>query len=585
MSRRWQPVFSPNGATVNSQGREPLETTHPMTISPNGAAVPLLTKLLSLRWSLAARRLVHQGLTPLAINFRRVAAYVRPPILFLLILLLLLASSPRGAHASGEFPYIAYVIEPESYVRSGPGNQHYPTGQLPAGYAVEVYRHDDGGWCAIRPPEGSFSLAPAHQLRILDSRTAEVTGTGVVARVGSALGEQRNAVQVLLERGEAVQLVEQPTPGQPWVKIAPPAGEFRWIASRRLSRTPPMESPGRHPENRRWQSRAMSESAEDSPAGADAFSHLNAPNAGSSNSPSSEAYPARPGPKDASSNVAAPMVQAADSEQIQVVAGSPAEVVLAQHQEPVTPTSGLPLSDASKSGQPRIRFPGSGSTATPSGPVHPRVGEMQLRLSQIVVQPPASWQLAGLREETAALLANEQSPQIRDQLRDLLERIATFETVQNRYRNPGSIAPAPATAAIANAAPGQAPTAAPKEGMTGQTSEVLARVRSDLGVDNTITPTPGGPGPPSATAATEALYDAVGTLKPVVSRREQAPRYALVDDHGDVVTFVTASADVNLQPYVGKRIGVRGNRGFMPEYRRAHVTASRVTPLEEKLVR
>jgi hypothetical protein len=116
---------------------------------------------------------------------------------------------------------------------------------------------------------------------------------------------------------------------------------------------------------------------------------------------------------------------------------------------------------------------------------------------------------------------------------------------------------------------------------------VLARVRSDLGVDNTITPTP-GPAPAAvagSVAATQALYDAVGTLKPVVSRRDKAPRYALVDDHGDVVTFVTAAADVNLQPYVGKRIGVRGSRGFMPEYRRAHVTASRVTPLEEKLIR
>ena len=67
--------------------------------------------------------------------------------------------------------------------------------------------------------------------------------------------------------------------------------------------------------------------------------------------------------------------------------------------------------------------------------------------------------------------------------------------------------------------------------------------------------------------------------------RDRAPRYALVDDHGDVVTFVTATAELNLQPYVGKRIGVRGSRGFMPEYRRAHVTASRVTSLEEKLVR
>src|SRR5688572_387920 len=129
-----------------------------------------------------------------------------------------------AACGAAEFPYVAYVNEPETYVRSGPGNQHYATGQLPAGYAVEVYRHDGEGWCAIRPPEGSFSLAPAHQLRILDSRTAEVTASGVVARIGSALGQQVNAVQVLLERGEAVQLVGQPTPGEPWVKIAPPAG-------------------------------------------------------------------------------------------------------------------------------------------------------------------------------------------------------------------------------------------------------------------------------------------------------------------------------------------------------------------------
>src|SRR5688500_1613494 len=104
------------------------------------------------------------------------AAHARPSIPVLLLLILFLELSPSFARAAGDFPYVAYVIEADTYVRSGPGNQHYPTGQLPAGYAVEVYRHDDGGWCAIRPPEGSFSLAPAHQLRILDSRTAEVTG-------------------------------------------------------------------------------------------------------------------------------------------------------------------------------------------------------------------------------------------------------------------------------------------------------------------------------------------------------------------------------------------------------------------------
>jgi hypothetical protein len=504
---------------------------------------------------------------------------------------------------AAEFPYAAYVNEPETYVRSGPGNQHYATGQAPAGYAVEVYRHDGEGWCAIRPPEGSFSLAPAHQLRILDSRTAEVTASGVVARVGSSLGEQRNAVQVLLERGEIVQLVEQPVPGQPWVKIAPPAGEFRWIASRRLSRTPPVE--GSSSSSGNWVRRSESASGaqstqqptpvngakdtkgnESNQSDPNGFAHLQISPPGQTAAPL-PANPAwLPSANIVGSATDAPTpAPALPSNDIEIVAGSPAEVRLAQYQEPVNPAAEAagsaqsgPGQSVAKSGSPRIRFN--------SAAADPRIAEMQIRLSQIVVQPPASWQLGTLREETASLLAKEQTPAVRDQLRDLLDRIATFEAVQSRYRG---AAAAPATASTASVASVPAPgMQSGASGLTGQSGEVLARVRSDLGVDNTITPTPGSAPPIAAAgppAATQALYDAVGTLKPVVSRRDKAPRYALVDDHGDVVTFVTAAADVNLQPYVGKRIGVRGPRGFMPEYRRAHVTASRVTPLEEKLVR
>ena len=80
-------------------------------------------------------------------------------------------------------------------------------------------------------------------------------------------------------------------------------------------------------------------------------------------------------------------------------------------------------------------------------------------------------------------------------------------------------------------------------------------------------------------------YDAVGRLKPVVSQTDDAPRFALVDDKGAVVSFVTPTPDLNLRPYVGMRIGVNGSRGFMPEYRKAHVTAGRVTPIEDRIRR
>jgi hypothetical protein len=503
-------------------------------------------------------------------------------------------AATKSAQAADGFPYVAYVIDNDTYVRSGPGNQHYATGQLSAGYAVDVYRHDGDGWCAVRPPEGSFSLAPAHQLKILDSRTAEVTAAGVVARVGSSLGDQRNAVQVMLERDELVQIIDPPKPGEPWVKIAPPAGEFRWIASRRLSRTPPTEgAPATHAS---WTARNQPASQAvpaEAPAG---FAHLkDAPSISAAAKPAGTNSTWQPEAPTAST---APLTSPKTSDDVEVVEGSPAHIRLTQFAEAASLPDGTADSavgtspdDAPKSGLPRIRF--SGLSA--GGPLDPRVAELQLKLSQIVVQPPANWKLSGLREETASLLAQEQSPQIRTQLRDLLDRIMTFESVHSRYAASSNLANAASpTALAAMATPqSQSAAAAPNPALTGQSAEVIARAKADLGLDNTITPTPGGPATPpagqtasaGAPAATEALYDAVGTLKPVVSRRDKAPHYALVDDHGDVVTFVTAAADVNLQPYVGKRIGVRGSRGFMPEYRRAHVTASRVTPLEEKLIR
>jgi hypothetical protein len=510
---------------------------------------------------------------------------------------------------AGAFPYVAYVTEANAYVRSGPGSQNYATGQLPLGFAVEVYRHDGEGWCAIRPPQGSFSLVPAHQVRLLDAKSAEVVADGVVARTGSGVGPQMNAVQVMLKRGERLEVLELPAAGSEWVKIAPPAGEFRWIAARRLSRTPPVEGAASD-DAKGWRSPGTmlssggaagtnsslwpSDGPVTSPGGS--FAHLEGPLEGSSTAnvtmPSSNDPQWNP---NASHSHPSSTPSAIGGSDVDVIPGSPAAIRLAQYEGPAGELAAPPLSTPGAaapqltSSQPRIRFRGYSA----GGLVDDRVAEFQLRLSQVVVEPPGTWQLASLREETAGLLATESSAEVRDQLRDVLERIATFEAVQARYTSPSLAAAAKPPAPLTTAAAGRIPplqteSADVNAEFTGNTADVLARVRSDLGreVDDGITPTPGeNPTVAERGPATEALYDAVGTLKPVVSRRAQAPQFALVDDHGDVVTFITATTDVNLQPYVGKRIGVRGSRGFMPEYRRAHVTASRVTPLEEKLVK
>ena len=61
----------------------------------------------------------------------------------------------------------------------------------------------------------------------------------VAARVGSRMSDTRDVIQVRLHKGETVEVIEPRRNGhaddkesQAWYKIAPPAGEFRWVSGR-----------------------------------------------------------------------------------------------------------------------------------------------------------------------------------------------------------------------------------------------------------------------------------------------------------------------------------------------------------------
>jgi len=143
---------------------------------------------------------------------------------------LLLASATLGGQ---NFPYRAYITADDTYVRSGPGQSYYPTDKLKAGQEVEVYRHDPGGWYAIRPPRGSFSWISGRYLEMKDKHLAVVTDEQVAARIGSRFSEIRDVIQVRLHRGEMVEVLEEKpvvgSRGPSWYKISPPSGEFRWV--------------------------------------------------------------------------------------------------------------------------------------------------------------------------------------------------------------------------------------------------------------------------------------------------------------------------------------------------------------------
>jgi SH3-like domain-containing protein len=152
----------------------------------------------------------------------------------------LLASIVSTVRAES-FPYTAYIRSDDVNVRSGPGDNYYPVSKLARGDVVEVYRHDPGGWYAIRPPAGSFSWISGEFLKPIDGSTAVVIGDRVVARVGSAFSDVRDCIQVRLERGEEVDVIEakrfnEGPAAQTWYKIAPPAGEFRWVSGKFVER-------------------------------------------------------------------------------------------------------------------------------------------------------------------------------------------------------------------------------------------------------------------------------------------------------------------------------------------------------------
>ena len=147
----------------------------------------------------------------------------------------------QAAEPGRTFPYRTYVTADDVYVRSGPGENYYPTEKLKTGDEVEVYRHDPGGWYAIRPLPNSFSWVAGRHLQLGNNNVATVTEDRVAARVGSRFSDVRDVIQVRLHRGELVEVIDAkrdgPATGNPsntWYKISPPSGEFRWVAGKYL---------------------------------------------------------------------------------------------------------------------------------------------------------------------------------------------------------------------------------------------------------------------------------------------------------------------------------------------------------------
>jgi hypothetical protein len=415
-------------------------------------------------------------------------------------------------------------------VFSGPGENYYATDTLAQGEIVNVYRENPGGWLGIRPPQDSFSWVFARHVKRLENGLAEVEKNDVPSRIGSRLSDQRNAVQIRLKKGEVVEIVgEQTIDGQLWYKIAPPAGEFRWIQARHVARAdqPSVATPSAD------EVEPIAPLAPTLPpivtVAATTESTVSdvAPVAQATQSQSAAQQEWRPAPADSMpTEVTAPRLppDGDDSD---------------------APTKAAESGGASTTPTARADAAAQQPSASIADGLARRLTALELQLSRIVAEPPATWQVEPLAREVEQLLTQAQTTDERKAVQTMIAKIDRFAAIGRQYRatSAGMDAMQPSQPPITPIADSRQPTA------------------DSLG------------------------YDAVGTLRPVVSKRPGAPQFALVNERGQVVSFVTPSPDVNLQPYVGHRIGITGSRGYIPEFQRAHVTAGRVAPLGQSMLR
>jgi len=446
-----------------------------------------------------------------------------------------------AAYGEQTFPYTAYINADNVYVRSGPGKNYYPTSKLHTGEKVEVYRHDPGGWYAIRPVEGSFTWVSGRYLKVGEDGLATTTADRVAARVGSEFSDIRDVIQVRLHRGEVLNVLgkkefgSEPGSGT-WYKVAPPSGEFRWVFGKFVD-------PNYHQSGVRK-----------TPAGPSLLVGRPQPSTDQIAPAAKAADPQANGGHSAEQS--APDVQAGQ-QWLASTGRTEQRLDRAPTDAPRSTTAEADPVEPEATAGPTNQF--VEPAHDPAGTVTLRrlspeefqaeLEEIDVELSIMLAEEPTVWEFDELAVRSQALLTEAETAVERGKARLLANKIARSEQIKRRYDAVND-------------------TRTLTDRHNRQLAE-LGQAREDA----------------SPELASAGRFDGAGRLARVAPPKLGAPRYALVDDKGDVRCYVTPAPGVNMNYYVGRRIGINGIRGYIAEQRAQHVMAKHITPLDGPLLR
>jgi hypothetical protein len=552
-----------------------------------------------------------------------------------------------GSSWADEFPYPATVAKTNATARSGPTYGTYPTERLPRYSQVEVHQAGTNGWVAIRPPAGAFDWIPASAVRRINPQLGEAIGGETPAWIGSNVKKvDKHLSQVKLKPGERVQILGEKQVAradgtqETWLKIAPPAGEFRWVQEKYLSAKPAEElkqeeTAERLAREERWRR----ENAADPPG---LLAKI----------PSSPATGRAP----SLASMGNPRTPAA----VDVVESATTDDSL-QRDEDVQPAQFFARGRGGLLA--RRRAAAAAAQGEDAGDETGEPGELDMEGLHIENGEPseeASRDAAANDDANANANANNTDADAdRAKAQATSRARARFpfsspasqdiarEPSANSSRSRISLDPAGLPAARAAAALPAAPRAAASDGAENRRpidlaefNALLAQLEVDLTLmvsedsskwalkslrqraealvedgpsatdrgrarllldriaefEATLPPGPdepvalptklagaaaaGGSEPVAAKPEFNVNYDAVGYLMPVVSSRPGLPPYQLTDRDGNTLQYVSAAPGVNLNRYVKKQVGLYGQRGYLETLKKQHIVAQRVVDLD-----
>ncbi len=514
----------------------------------------------------------------------------------------------QGVNEPSSLPHKAVVLEDNAPVWSGPAADFYETDRLAKGTQVEVHRVEADGWLAIRPPADSFSWIAAEHVEITSSGTrARVINLPAKTRVGSRFDDSHDVEYISLHEGEILDLIgtkmlqdTDDTALTRWFKIAPPAGEFRWIHSRDVARIENSTKVadtivGREPIKTYSldsdpKTRGVSVANNSAPVRT-VVSSTN--QASSIQTRSIRKATARNAENSGFREISdATTSTGTVIKQVAYVEPKPKKQAARRRVASSLQSSSVKKSVASTHINP-VTWEAVGAPTNPLAAPEPRsfqdsYNALNIVLSRAVLGDIDTWKLDKVAHQAELLHASAANQNESALATSLIAKTKEFQQLQRRkletnaeplvalasYKAADLQKPGRREAAPRLAEPNLLPAsmlAADRMPKGPEMPQRLAVVKPIPNKQTKLVP---------KESVDNSIFDATGTLIAVVSRRKGMPRYALTDSSGQITRFVSASDGSSLDQFVNSRVGVLGEIGLLRELNKSHVVAIKTVKLK-----